>query len=223
MPAPWPWPFTRFATLRESRGWRAAAYVLGGALLCELGARISFVGPDGRVLRQWFDRGGGGPLLRLYDRLGGFGVSRGTVAALGFMPYISARTFTWLARSLSPALDRRWSQDAGIAERTRWTRGLTLGLALVQSYGFARFTLTIPGVVAQPGAQYVAETMVVQTAVAMFLMWVAEQVTEPTDSEAHTIEPSLLVRDASAAIFVSGQRKSEVAPDYVRHPTPTSD
>ena len=133
-------------------------------------------------------------------------MSRGTAAALGFMPYLSSRVFIWIARSVSPTLDSRWSHEAGRAERTRWTRGLTLGLALVQSYGFARFTETIPGAVAQPGAQYIAATMLVQTAVAMFLMWVGEQIMEPTDPEARShrldqpaIDRGLLGPEASSS------------------------
>ena len=212
--------FTRFVALRATRAWRTAAWVLGGALLCELATRIQVIGPDGRALTRWFDRGEAGALLRLYDRLAGFGISRGTVAALGFMPYLSARTFTWLARSLSPSLDDRWSHDGGRVERTRWTRGLTLGLALAQSYGFARFTQTIPGVVAQPGAPYIAETMLVQTAVAMFLMWIGEQITAPAGDEPRTAEPARLGIDGGSTVFTSGQRTRMSSPDYVRHSTP---
>ena len=211
---------TRFATLRGTRAWRGAAYVLGGALLCEVGARISFMGPNGETLSRWFHGGQAGPLLRLYDTLAGFGMSRGTVAALGFMPYVSARTFTWLARSLSAALDRRWSHETGRVERTRCTRGLTFALALVQSYGFARFTQTIPGVVLHPGAQYLAETMLVQTAAAMFMMWIGEQVTEPAGKDAPTIDPPLLGQDGDGAIFTSGQRRNRSSPDYIRRSTP---
>jgi Preprotein translocase subunit SecY len=174
-----------------------------------------------RALSRWFDAGRAGPLLRLYDKLAGFGLSRGTVAALGFMPYLSARTFIWIARSSSAALDRRWSKEAGSVERRRWTRRLTFGLALVQSYGFARFTQTIPGVVAQPGAQYLAETVLVQTVVAMFLMWVGEQVTELVDKDAHTLEPPLLGQQTSATIFTSGRHRREASLDYVRRSTPT--
>lgn len=178
--------FARFISWQRARGsWRSAAWVLGGGLFCEIAARVSFVGPDGKALSEWFAHGEAGTVLRLYDRFAGFGVSRGTVAALGLMPYLSARLLTWVARTVSPMPDRRGSDDEERAERTRWTRELTLGLALVQSYGFARFTQTISGVVAQPGAQYIAETMLVQTAVAMFLMWIAEQVT------AHRHESSL--------------------------------
>jgi preprotein translocase subunit SecY len=219
----------RFAGPRHARGpWRGATWLLGGALLCELAARISFVGRDGQALSRWFSRNEAGPLLRLYDRLAGFGMSRGTVAALGFMPYLSARVFTWLARAASPTLDDRWSQEAGRGERTRWTRGLTFGLALVQSCGFARFTQTLPGVVGHPGPQYIAETMLVQTAVAMFLMWVGEQVTEPSGADAGSSradQPAagrdLLGDAAVSSVFTSGELRHGSPADYVRHPTPT--
>src|SRR4051812_15299617 len=219
--------FARFASLRFTRGaGRGAAYVLGGALVCELATRISTIGPDGQALTRWFGRGDAGLLLRLYDKLGGFALSRGSVAALGLMPYLSACVLTSLARVASPTLDKRWSHDTTRVERTRWTRGLTLGLALVQSYGYAHFTQTIPGVVAQPGTQYIAETMLVQTAVAMFLMWVGEQVTEPTDTDAESDradQPAagrgLLRDDTTGSVFTSGQRRSMMSPDAVRYRT----
>src|SRR3954468_6528451 len=117
--------FARLASVRHRlKSWRSATYVLGGVLMCDIAARVSSVRPDGQMLGKWFDRGDAGLILRLYDRLVGLGVSRGTGAALGFMPYLSARLFTWIARWTFPTLDSRWSHDAGRTERTRWTRGL---------------------------------------------------------------------------------------------------
>ena len=146
--------FARLLEPKAARGhWLTAGIVLAGALVCEIAARVSTIRPNGQALSNFFQRGDAGPVLRLYDRLAGDGMSRGTVAALGFMPYVSARMFTWLARSVSPTLDTRWSSQDGRVERKRWTVGLTFTLALIQSYGLARFTQALPGAVGQSGAE----------------------------------------------------------------------
>jgi preprotein translocase subunit SecY len=196
-------PSTRLGSLARIRGlWRGAIFAAGGLLLCEAAARAPTVRPDGNLMSDYFRRGGAGALLQLYDRLAGGGVSRGTVAALGFMPYLSARIFLRIARAVHPALGETWSEGEGQTKLTRWTRGLTLGLALVQSYGFARFAESIPGAVAQPGVAFIAQTMLVQTAVAMFVMWLGEQVMTPKDLDAPTGHESV----------TSGSHPSVMAP-----------
>lgn len=202
--------FARLIDPKARRGsWITASVVAAGALVCELVARVSTIGASGQALSDYFQRGDAGPVLRLYDRLAGYGMSRGTVAALGFMPYLSARVFTWLARSVSPWLDARWSSEDGQVERKWWTRGLTFVLALIQSYGLARFTQAIPGVVAHSGAPFIAETVIVQTAVAMFLMWVGEQVVGPTESDG-----GLVGLDGRVSVLTSGQRRAMLSPSY---------
>jgi preprotein translocase subunit SecY len=160
-----------------------------GLALCEVAVRISVVRADGQVMNDYFRRGQAGGLLRLYDRFAGGGVSTGTVAALGLMPYLSARIFIWIARLLIPAVDRMSWQVEGRIRLTRCTRGLTLVLALVQSCGFALFTESVPGAVAHPGAGYVVETMLIQTAVAMFVMWLSEQVMASNGVEPRAADP----------------------------------
>ena len=210
--------FARLLHAKAPRdNWLTASAVLTGAVACVIAARISIIRPNAQVLSSYFQRVDAGPLLRLYDRFAGYGISRGTVAALGFMPYLSARVFTWLARSLSPTLDARWSSEDGRVERKWWTGGLTFVLALVQSFGLARFTLALPGAVVQPAAPLVAETMIVQTAVAMFLMWVGEQIVDPTevalvpaDDACRSADPRF-GRDENPSVLASGQRNAFTA------------
>ncbi len=107
-------------------------------------------------------------LLRFYDMLTVGAMSRGSVFALGILPYVSARIYVRLAQ-------RFWNPERRVL--TRVTRGLTVGLALVQSYGYALFTQSVPGVVAQPGAGYLLQTTAVLTAASVFAMWLCENVT----------------------------------------------
>lgn len=167
---------------RVPERWRKTGFVLAGLLLCEIGARIAAPGLVGRVLGAYLRRGGTG-LLWLYDRLVGGALSRGGILALGVMPYLSARIFMRLARVVSPALDELHTHEAGRTKLTRWTRVLTVGLALVQSYGFARFALTLPGAVTNPGVGFVPQTMLVLTGGAIAAMLLGEQITALGDAD----------------------------------------
>ena len=199
--------FARLIDPQARRGrWFTASVMAVGALVCELAARASTIRPNGQALSDYFQRGDAGPVLRLYDRLAGFGMSRGTVAALGFMPYLSARVFMWLARSLSPTLDARWSSDDGRVEHKWWTGGLTFVLALIQSYGMARFTQTIPGAVVEPAV--FAETVIVQAAVAMFMMWLAEQVVDATEASGRFVGPG-----EEVPVVTSGHHNAALSPN----------
>ena len=62
---------------------------------------------------------------------------------------------------------------------------LTVSLALLQSYGFARFASSLPGAVADPGPAFIAETMLVLTTAATLLMLLCERIVAP----AHSSEP----------------------------------
>ena len=112
----------------------------------------------------------GGPLLKLYSFFTGGAVAQGTPFALGIMPYLSARMFMFIARTAGAPLDdptrAKW-----------WTRGLTVGLAGVQSLGYALATQKLPG--ATPGVAYVAEVVVMLTTVSTLIMLFAEEATAP--------------------------------------------
>jgi preprotein translocase subunit SecY len=68
--------------------------------------------------------------------------------------------------------------EEGRKKLTQWTRYLTVALALVQAYGFALFTQSLPNAVARPGFGFIVQMMLVLTTGAMFVMWLGEQITE---------------------------------------------
>ena len=55
-----------------------------------------------------------------------------------------------LARRLFPGLDRLGESTHGQRTLKWWTRGVTVGVSLIQSYGFAHSLLQVPGL--RPGA-----------------------------------------------------------------------
>lgn len=189
--------------------WRKIALAVGGLVLIEIGARIVAPRINGDVLADYLRRVGASPLLRLYDWFVGGAVSRGAILALGIMPYLSARIIMRLAREAFPAIAEMSKNESERPRLHRWTRRLTFGLAAVQSFGFARFVQSIPGAVTDPGAGFIAQTMIVLTAGAMSIAWLSDRIAGRHDvdepgTEVHTEADAqrreLGSRDARAAL-----------------------
>ena len=162
---------------------RKVALAAAVLVVCEVGARIVAPGLNGQALRDFLHAGGSTWLLRLYDWFVGGALSRGAVLAIGIMPYLSARIILRLARVTWPRLESWWQTNSGVAKRTRLTRWLTGGLALVQSYGFAKFVQGVPGVVADPGVAFLAKTMAVLTAGTIGVMLLGEALVKSRDDD----------------------------------------
>jgi len=168
---------------RVAQRWRKTSLVLGAIVLGEIGARVGLPDVNGPVLLDYFQGRSGGLLLRLYDWFAGGALARGAVLALGIVPYLSATIMMRLARICIPPVTAMWARSDGPIAVRRWTRYLTVGLSLMQSYGFARFVERLPGVVANPGPGFIAETMVVLTAGAVAVMLVSEAIMSPADDD----------------------------------------
>jgi len=151
-------------------------------LLClavyRLGAHITAPGVDVVALTDFFANQGKGGLLGLYDLFVGGGLSRATVFALGIMPYISASIFSQIAGAVIPQFDKMQKDEQGRKRIEQWTRYLTVGLAVVQAWGFALFTESLQGAVVHPGLAFKIQMVLFLTTGAVFVMWLGEQITE---------------------------------------------
>lgn len=152
-----------------------AISILCATILLVLGARIPIPGVDPQALADYFRIAGANPMLRLFDWFVGGALSRGAVLALGIMPYISARIYVRLAREALPAIARIAREPGGLERIARWAPRLSLVLAVLESYGFARFIQTVTGAVANPGPLFIAQTVAVLTASALTVTWLAER------------------------------------------------
>ena len=79
-----------------------------------------------------------------------------------------------LGRVVVPAIDEMSHDVAGQTRLRNWTRVLTIGLSLVQSYG-VRASQSVPGA-ANAGIGFIAQTMAVLTAGAIVAMALSEQI-----------------------------------------------
>lgn len=161
----------------RSRGlWSTLAAIASSVAAMEVGSRVGLPGVNSERLQQFFESTNT-TLLTLYNALAGGGTSRGALLALGALPYVQARLYLWLAQAASPRIRGAMLSN----RRRRWTtRLLTVGVGAVQSFGFAQFLNGLPGAVAEPGFAFVARTVLLCTAGAAAVGWMADTLLDAT-------------------------------------------
>ncbi|HWP04071.1 MAG TPA: preprotein translocase subunit SecY [Gemmatimonadaceae bacterium] len=158
--------------------WDKIKFTLLCLVIYRLGSVVTAPGVDVIAIQDFFRGQGGGGLLGLYDLFVGGQLSRATVFALGIMPYISASIFMQIAGAVIPKVEKMQKEEEGRKKITQWTRYLTVGLAWVQAWGFALFTESLQGAVANPGFWFKVQMALFLTSGAIFVMWLGEQITE---------------------------------------------
>ena len=189
--------------------WRKALTWAGAIAFVYVGSRLPLWGVNVQALIDFQSRNGpsSGGLLGLYEFVFHGGLPHAAVLGIGIMPYLSARIFLWLWRSVKP------SSTPSKAK----TRVLTAALSVVQSIGFATFLQRIPGAVANPGAGFVATTVVTVTAASLLAMWFAEKLTEADDSD--DVDQDLtLRREITSGNFAHAPESTAVRPESDRVP-----
>ena len=117
--------------------------------------------------------------LRLYDLFTGGNLGRGTIFALGVMPYVTALCIAYLATA--PGFARGWG--AGGLRGLAWSvRGVALVLSVVQAAAIAiwleRQTVIADGLplVAQPGWGFRVTLVATVTAITACLIWLSDEI-----------------------------------------------
>ena len=115
------------------------------------------------------------------------------------MPYISASIFMQIAGAVIPTVEKMQKDEEGRKKLTQWTRYVTVLLALVQAWGFALFTESLQGAVANPGFGFKLQMVLFLTTGAIFVMWLGEQITERGLGNGASLHHLLLDRRALLA------------------------
>ena len=148
-----------------------------------LGIFIPAPGVDRDALSEFF-ADTEGTLLSLYNMFSGGALQQFSVFVLGIMPYISASIIMQLAQVIVPRIERLKSEgQAGRKKINQYTRYLTIGIAIVQSFAISislESMRTMGGqpVVLEDGWAFRAMTVVTMTSGSCFVMWLGEQITE---------------------------------------------
>lgn len=126
-------------------------------------------------------------LLGLLNTFAGGAFSRGSIFALGIMPYISASIVVQLLTLAVPSFQRlsREGED-GRRKMNQYTRYLTIAITAVQAVGYlinltnesggALISQTNPEVLSK--FMFMATSIVLLTAGTMFVLWLGEKITD---------------------------------------------
>ncbi len=158
---------------------RRILFTLGLLAVYRLGAFIPTPGVDVHRLERFFSENQG-TLWGYIDLFSGGMFRRLTIFALGIMPYITASIILQLLTVVVPTLEKLQKEgELGRRKITQWTRYLTIGLAMTQSFGIASMLQhSEGGFVLNPGWGFVFMTMLTLTTGTSFIMWLGEQITE---------------------------------------------
>jgi preprotein translocase subunit SecY len=154
-------------------------FTLGLLAVYRLGGHIPTPGINAVKLDQFFSQNAG-TVFGFIDLFSGGMFRRLTIFALGIMPYITASIILQLLAVVIPTLEKLQKEgELGRRKITQWTRYLTIGLALMQSFGIATTLMASEGgFVLNPGIGFVLMTILTLTAGTAFIMWLGEQISE---------------------------------------------
>jgi preprotein translocase subunit SecY len=157
-------------------------FTLGFLALYRIGVHIPIPGVDTAALADFF-KGQGGNLFGMFNVFSGGALQRFSVCALGIMPYISSSIIAQLLTVVVPHLEQLSKEgEAGRKKVNQYTRYGAIVLALVQGVMIANTLESSSfqgrGLVLEPGAGWVALTVLSLTAGTAFIMWLGEQITE---------------------------------------------
>src|SRR5678815_1221601 len=109
-------------------------YTLSLLFVARVASHIPLPGIDPRPLQHFFaEAGGTGALIGLYNMFTGGALTKGAIAALGIMPYISASIIFQLMTAVVPSLSRLQQEgDVGRQKLTQYTRYATVVICLIQ-------------------------------------------------------------------------------------------
>ncbi len=158
--------------------WARLRFVLYAIIIYRIGTHIPVPGIDPMKLSSLFDQNQG-TLLGLFNMFSGGALERMSIMALNVVPYITAAIVMNLLEATTPSLKKMFRQEGevGRRKRTNYVRLGTLGLAIIQSSGFA-IALSSQGLASNPGNMFIVTAVISFVTGTMFLVWLGEQVNE---------------------------------------------
>jgi preprotein translocase subunit SecY len=154
-------------------------FMLAMLAVYRLGSFIPTPGIDVNKWKEFLDSQSGS-IFGFFDLFAGGNIRRLSVFALGIMPYITASIILQLLTVVVPTLEKLSKEgELGRRKITQWTRYLTVGLGLAQSFGISLGLSSMSaGIVPNPGIGFSLMTMLSLTTGTAFIMWLGEQITE---------------------------------------------
>ncbi len=150
--------------------------VLGILVLFRILASIPVPGVDTTRLQEFFSEM---ELLGFLNIFTGGGLANLSIVMLGIAPYITATIIMQLLTIIFPQLKKIYYEEGpeGRAKFNRYSRYLTIPIAVLQTYGFLNF-LIAQGVLSPLSFSQIIANVVIVTAGTILLMWFGELISE---------------------------------------------
>jgi preprotein translocase subunit SecY len=143
-----------------------------------LGSVLTIPGIDPHALTVYFkSQLQGNAFVDYMDFFAGGAFSNFSVFMLGVMPYISTQILMQLALIIFPSIKKAAEEDGGRKKIQYWTRLLTIGVALIQSYATTVYAYSIPSAVVIDRLPFTLIAMLTVTTGTMVTVWMGEQIT----------------------------------------------
>jgi len=151
-------------------------FVLAMLVIFRLAAHIPIPGVNIAALKDVFSNN---QILGLMNIFSGGGMQNFSIVMMGVAPYITSSIIFQLLGMIVPALEEMQKEEDGRQKINKWTRWLSVPLAVMQSYGMItilrRSSYSILGDVSPFDLMAMIITI---TAGTVFLMWIGELITE---------------------------------------------
>lgn len=150
---------------------------LGILIVYRIGYHIPVIGVDIDKLKHFMDQASGASgILGYIDLMSGGAMRQATLFALGIMPYITSSIIMQMLTMTMPTLEQLIKEgEYGRKIINQYTRYLTFGVSLMQSFGFAMWVESM-GLAITPGWAFRLLFMLSLTVGSMLVMWLGEQI-----------------------------------------------
>lgn len=156
-------------------------YTLMLLLVFRLGSFIILPGIDSSILQDSFNssRTAGGGVLDFFNIFLGGAFARGSIFALGIMPYISASIVVQLLGAVVPSIQKlRQEGDSGTKKLNQITRYLSIIIGLAQAASYVGYLKGQYPQAITDSSFFIFTTVFLMTAGIMFLVWLGERITD---------------------------------------------
>lgn len=158
-------------------------YTVGLLAVYRLGSFVTLPGINSNRLQDMFAAGQGEGILGMLNTFVGGAFARGSLFALGIMPYISASIIVQLLGAAVPTI-QKWQKEgeSGTKRINQLTRYLTVIITAGQAMGYVinlQSQFGGPGgAIFYSGTLFWLTTVCLLTAGTMFLVWLGERITD---------------------------------------------
>ena len=146
-------------------------------VIVRLGSQLPTPGVDPTFIKEFFAQQTG-DAFNFFEAFTGGSFTNFSIFALSITPYITSSIIMQLLTIAIPKLEEMQKEGGKEKEKvTQWTRYLTIGVAIAQSFGLT-ILLQQQQLVYEPGPMFTLVTVTLMTGGTAFLMWVGERITE---------------------------------------------